>query len=355
MKKRQIRSFLLALALALTSSPALAGALHEQFTVDAEELLLANLIGEIQVEPTGGNDFEIEIHWRGDDADEDLVKVERDGGRIALIFPLDESTRYVYPEMGRNSKTTFSPSGGERGVWGRLMDIGRGRKIQVAGRGRGLELWADVTIKVPAGKAAEIRHGVGAIRAEGIQGDLILDSINGPIIAKDITGNLLADTGSGKVTVSGINGNLDIDTGSGSVDLIGCQGEEILVDTGSGSVDAEDIECVEFDVDTGSGGVRAFDLGADEVNIDTGSGSVEVEFVRLGDGTVEIDTGSGSIEISLPKDASARVDADTGNGSIYVDVEGDRFREKDDVRFKIGDGDARIILDTGSGSIRINQ
>lgn len=360
MKKIQSSAGLLALALlgAGLGSPALAGALNEEFTISADHLLLANLVGEIRVEAASGNEFEIEVHWRGDDATEDLVSIEREEGRearVTLMFPLDESRHYVYPEMGRRSKTTFSPSGGRHGVWGALMDIGRGGKIHVSGRGRGLELWADVLLRVPTEKSAEIYHGVGKITAENVRGNLMLDTASGPIVAREITGHLEIDTGSGKVVATEIQGNLNIDTGSGSVDLGNCKGDEIVVDTGSGGVDAEEIECTEFDVDTGSGGVRCYDLACDDMKIDTGSGSVEIEFVRMGKGVFEIDTGSGSIEIDLPKDASARVDADTGNGSVYVDIDGDRFREKDDVRFKIGDGDARLVLDTGSGSIRINQ
>jgi len=342
-----------------------AGEFDRRFTFEGQELALVNLIGEIQVEQATGGQFEVEVQVRGDDADEKLLDFETDEGRRAVLhiaFPIDEERSYVYPKLGRGASVSFSPPGrdgsgqsdiGLGDILGAL--IGKGHAIKVRGHGSGLELWADVTVRVPAGAELTVWHGAGEISAAQIQGHLTLRVSGGGITARDIRGNLLADTGSGSVEIEDLEGDLEVDTGSGGVEVLGCRGEVVKIDTGSGRVRTEGIECRDLTIDTGSGRVEALAIGADDIVIDTGSGSVDLVLDRMGKGRFKIDTGSGSIDVQLPEDASARVTADTGSGSISADVEGVQLRKKGRASFTIGNGDARMVLDAGSGSIRIRS
>lgn len=349
---------LLVVAAGVLAPPAAAG-LQRELTLEADELKLVNLIGEVRIEPARGERFEIEIDIEGADATEERITIETDEGRHARVlirFPIDEERRYVYPRLPRGSNSTFSArSLLERG--GGLWDLLRGDKIRVRSRGSGLELWADVIIRVPRGKRLELRHGVGEVSARGTEGDLDLDTISGGITAREIEGDLRADTGSGGVELEEIAGNILVDTGSGGVEISNCRGDEIHIDTGSGRVEATGIVCEELVIDTGSGGVRARHIAAEDAEIDTGSGGARLELDRMGRGDFVVDTGSGSIEFEMPADASARVTADTGSGSVRVDVPGVRVRRRDadHVSFSIGDGESRVLLDAGSGSIRIRQ
>ncbi len=349
----------------LPADGALAGEFEKRFTLDGNELTLANLIGEITLERAGGSQFEVEVFVRGDDADEDLIEFTVDEGRVcklAIEFPIEDERRYVYPELGRNSNCTITvrrPRGDDddRSFFRKIFGgIGKNR-IKVSGRGSGLELWADVTIKVPEGKRVGVLHGAGEIFAADIEGDVRLDSRCGGISGRQLMGDILADTGSGGVDMEDIKGELTVDTGSGSVVVNGFTGDELSVDTGSGSVEVEEIACEALEIDTGSGGVDALDITADNVKIDTGSGGVELQLVEMGDGRFVVDTGSGSIEVTLPQDASVRVHADTGSGSVKADVDDADIgrKRRDEITFTVGDGDARMDLDAGSGSIRIRQ
>jgi len=335
-------SALTTLALAGSVSSVIAKGFERQYTFTAERFRLANLIGEIDLEPASGSSFEVEIDVQGNDASEDLIEIElEEGGDAELVirFPVKEHRRYVYPALGRRSKTTIDSRHYKQtddSLSGLLGLFGR-RRIEVRGRGKGLEMWADVVLRVPQGAKVKVYHGVGEILAGGIEADLELYTRSGGVTGEDLKGNLL------------------VDTGSGGVELVGCRGEVILVDTGSGGVAVSDIECEELTVDTGSGGVRARHVSAEDVKIDTGSGGVKLELDRMGAGTYEIDTGSGGIDLFLPPDPSARISADTGSGSITADLDGLRLRRRKDTSFKVGDGDAVIVLDTGSGSIRISN
>ncbi len=357
-----IATIAFALIILAIAIPASGSEFQRHISLDGEELLLTNLIGEIHLEGAQGSAFEVEIQVRGKDASEDLIRIETEEGHRASVqirFPTDEECDYVYPEMGRGSNTTFSPRerGEESSIWKRLFGWGKGacRRIHVAGRGRGLQVWADVTIKVPRESSVCVYHGVGAIVAKQIEGNLDLDSCSGPISAHGIDGDLAVDTGSGGVDVCQVTGDVKIDTGSGSVEVADCSGATISVDTGSGSVKGDRIDCRQLDIDTGSGSVRARAIRADGARIDTGSGSVRLELERMGDGRFEVDTGSGSIDLRLPPEVSARISADTGSGTITANVEDIHIRKSDDVSFRIGDGDTYVRLDTGSGSIHITQ
>ena len=348
--------------LALSTS-ATAGDLQRHFTVDCDELLVSNLIGEIQIEKTSGSDFEVDLTIDGDDADGDLIEViQKKGSRahLAVKFPTGKERRYVYPGLhGRNAKVEIREpkdkfnSNDNKGLLSQIF--GSGRKIKVTKRGSGIELWVDITIKVPAGRSLVVHHGAGDILAENIEGDLVLDSAHGMISATDHGGELSIDTGSGHVAVQNIKGNITIDTGSGSVEATGCRGEDFHADTGSGSVKVRDIECSFLNIDTGSGRVRATSILTNGARIDTGSGSVTLALDRMGDGSFKIDTGSGGIELILPDNPSARISADTGSGSVTTSIDGVRIkgRNRDHISFTLGDGDARIVLDAGSGSIHI--
>jgi len=356
------RALVVLSVLTLLSATAAAGEFTESFDLRADELKVINLIGEVLLEPADGDDFEVQVRVRGSDASREHIEFELDEGSDAtlrVVFPLDNERRYVYPALGRGKSTlTFEHGEAGMGSWlGKVIKGLKGNKITVSGRGKGLELWADITIRVPRGRAADVRLGVGEIEAEGITGDLVLDINSGPVSARRVTGSVLGDTGSGSVNFSDIEGDVDADTGSGEVTIARCRGDRIHADTGSGTVHVEDAECDKLHVDTGSGAVTAMRIKSDAAHIDTGSGSVKLELLRMGGGKYIVDTGSGGITLIMPEDASARVSADTGSGSIKLDMPGVEIgrKDRDELRFTVGDGEARVILDAGSGNIRIRS
>jgi DUF4097 and DUF4098 domain-containing protein YvlB len=381
MRPRFVSVLIVTLGLALIhAAPPAQADFTEEFTFDADRLLVGDLIGEIVVEGHTGSEFLVTVNVQGQDADRDLIGFDQESGatsKLLVVFPTEEHDRYVYPRMGRRSRTNFTPGRHHGSSWidQLLGDLGRD-KIEVRGSGRGLEMWADVTIKVPAGKELAVDSGVGSIQAtdvasslqlrlrsgpitaDRIEGEARLDTGSGHVDARDITGSLSIDTGSGHVEAQQVEGDeISIDTGSGHVDLDGAKGSKVLIDTGSGRVRLEDVACRTLEVDTGSGSVDGRRIATDEAEIDTGSGSIDLALDRMGSGSFVLDTGSGSITLRIPEGASGSFDASTGSGSIDVDVEGPEYRRKkrDHVAFDLGDRASDVELDTSSGSIRILQ
>ncbi|HVS14059.1 MAG TPA: DUF4097 family beta strand repeat-containing protein [Thermoanaerobaculia bacterium] len=330
----------------------------ERFDFDAESLALGNLIGAIDVEPATGSAFEVEVTVRGRDARPDSIRFERRAGARAsleVVFPVATERRYVYPELGRGNSSFRLHADRDRGWLRELIDAVASPEIRVSGSGSGLELWADVTVRVPAGGRLEVAHGVGKVSARAVDGELWLDVRSGGVDGEDLRGKVTVSTGSGAVTLDGVDGALLVDTGSGAVKVTGVRGPQVSVDTGSGRVVLEDVETGTLMVDTGSGSVSAERVRADSATIDTGSGSVVLALTEMGSGHFEIDTGSGSITLLLPSEASAEVLADTGSGGIQVDLPSVQtlHRERDEMHFRVGAGAAQVRLDTGSGAIRV--
>lgn len=348
---------LAACCLIAATGPAASAGFDAERTLRADQLLVRNLIGTVEVRAHDAADFVVELRARGRDATAERIRIDAAEGSYAELiveFPLDESRQFIYPALG-HGRASISPNEG-RGVLSRVFGIGR--NIEVSGDGRGLEAWVDVTVRVPRGKTLKVEHGVGRIVVGDLEAALDLTCGSCPIEVAALVGDLKADTGSGSVTVRDVRGSITADTGSGKVVLSRCQGERIAVDTGSGHVEMDTIDGRRVIVDTGSGGVSARALGADDLEIDTGSGRVELELTRMGSGSFKVDTGSGGVDLRLPPDASALILADTGSGGIHLDLDqGYEVVKLDDdsAELRVGGGAARVVLDTGSGGIRLSQ
>lgn len=310
-----------------------------------------NLAGTVEVVRGSGSDVVVRIDRGGRDASSLRVETSEIRGRetLRIIYPEDE---IVYPEMGRGSNTTQSVR--DDGTFSDGGDRNRGDQVRIRGRGDGLEVWADLTIEVPAGGEIEVYLAAGEVTATGIDGDVTIDTGSGEVTAMDISGSLEVDTGSGSVLVRGVTGDdVLVDTGSGRVDVSDVRGRAIEIDTGSGGVEGAALEVERVSVDTGSGSIELQTVSAMDVMLDTGSGSIEIELLTDVD-RLEVDTGSGSITVYAPADLGAEVEIETGSGGIDLDFPVEvRTVRRDHVVGTIGDGRGEINVDTGSGSVRL--
>ena len=363
-------------AAAFLSAPALAE-FDESHRFDARSLEVTNLIGKVDIGQATGDEFEVEVSVRGADGVRRNISIEQERGsraRLDVVFPVDDERRFVYPEFSRRRAQLWFREGRSSSLLGEILRAVSGRRIRIQRSGSGMEVWADLTIRVPEGASLTLEHGAGDVEirdvvadlevdvkagmaeAAGLDGDVKLDVGSGGLAVRDVRGRLVMDTGSGGASLEGFEGSvLSIDTGSGSVVVTAVAAEAIDIDTGSGGVTVDGLEAERFLIDTGSGSVRVESAGADSAVIDTGSGRVHLALERMGDGRFEIDTGSGGIVMLVPDDLSARFDIDIGSGGIDVDVPIAKtlHKSRGEMRFIAGGGDASVILDTGSGSVRV--
>jgi hypothetical protein len=337
-------------ALVLAAGSAMADVV-ERRSFDSSELTVRNLIGAVDVTGHSGSEFEVTIRVQGKDSTTPGVEIQTGPNELTIQFP--EASKYIYPALGSGSRSTFGPDGDDRGWLASLLGTGR---VTVAGSGSGVEIWADLQIKVPQGGTLHLHHGVGEVEAANTEGNLDLHVRSGHASARRVTGELSIDTGSGHVTVEEIDGALVVDTGSGHVEVRDVKGPSVSIDTGSGHVQIDDAETERLVVDTGSGHVKARQVSTDSADIDTGSGGVTLELTRMGTGRFKVDTGSGGIDLLVPHGASMDVDAETGSGGVDVNLDDEiviEHMERDEARFRLGSGATNVTMSTGSGGIRI--
>lgn len=363
-------------AASVLSAPAFAE-FDESHRFDARSLEVTNLIGKVAIGQATGDEFEVEISVRGADGVRRNIGIEQERGsraRLDVVFPVDDERRFVYPEFSRRRAQLWFREGRSSSLLGEILRAVSGRRIRVQRSGSGMEVWADLTIRVPEGASLTLEHGAGDVEvrdlvadleidvkagvmeAAGLDGQVELDVGSGRLTVEDVRGHLVMDTGSGGASLDRFEGAaLSIDTGSGSVAVSQVSAGAVEIDTGSGGVTVDGVETRRLTIDTGSGSVRVESAGADAAVIDTGSGRVHLALERMGDGRFEIDTGSGSIVMLVPSDLSARFDIDIGSGGIDVDVPIAKtlHKSRGEMRFIAGDGDASVVLDTGSGGVRV--
>ena len=336
-------------------APAPASLAQETYRVDGGRVAIYNLAGEVEVVRGRGSQVQVDIDRGGADRARLQVEVGRLGDAEALrvIYPED---RVVYERMGRSNTTirvrddgTFFRNRSFGGLWD-------GDEVRISGRGRGLEAYADMVVRVPEGVSVAIYLAAGSGSANGLASDLSFRTASGGVEVADIVGDVDVDTGSGSVTITEVEGDVTADTGSGSIGLEDIRGDRLTADTGSGSVAGSNVSVAELHVDTGSGGIRIEGLTAADVECDTGSGSVYLGMLSDVDRLV-VDTGSGSVSVAVPSDFGAELELDTGSGGISVDIP-DREVETSRRRYfrgSVGDGDGTVVIDTGSGGVTIRR
>lgn len=339
----------LAAALVLSLSAAPARAQGDVHTFSGQSLKIHNLIGKAEVVPASGGALRVTITRGGADAAELDIKTEKGaGGDILRIdYPGD---RFVYPALGKGSRTQITIGDGDKSLFGNLLG---GRQVRISGSGSGKEMWADLRIEVPPGADVIVKNYVGSIFARDVSADLVLDGASASVEAERITGNLVVDVGSGDVELDTIKGELDVDTGSGSVGLVGIDVTRLLVDTGSGDIIGKGITSKSVSMDTGSGDILLREVTAPDLNCDTGSGSILASLTGDLD-DADFDTGSGDVTIEVGPGFGAVLDISTGSGDIDVEAETTRSRQRrSEFRGTVGDGEGYVAISTGSGDVKV--
>lgn len=320
----------------------------DRYSIPGDAVAVYNLAGTVMIERGTGANVVIEVMRGGRDGGR--LEVERldVNGRPALVVRYPDDN-VVYDGRGGGTTHINVRSDGTFGS-------GRGGdRVAIRRSGRGLQAHADLRIRVPAGRAVDLRLGVGAVAASDVEGGLDIDVHSAMVRTRGTKGRLRIDTGSGSVVVNDAEGDdILIDTGSGSVEANGIRAGRLTVDTGSGRVIGSGITATDLGVDTGSGSIRLSDVSARDIVLDTGSGRVDLGLLSQVESLL-IDTGSGGVRLGVPEDLNASLEIDIGSGGIDIDLPV-RITRRDRTSLigTLGSGGGRIVIDTGSGSVSIS-
>lgn len=274
------------------------------FTVTGQaELVLDTFDGAIELHSWDKNEIEVEIEKRAMEQvllDEIKVDAQQQGDRITIKVTGPSRMEHRGITLGVN----ISPT-------------------------------ARLRVAVPRNININATSGDGSIRAEAIDGRIVLNTTDGSVTGTRIGGDIQIRSGDGSIRLDHATGKLDLETTDGSIGL--------------------EVKPTVLRVRTGDGAIRA-NIEADTVMADSW----------------DLTTSDGSVTVTLPGQFSAELDAETSDGTVRTNhplLEDDRDRQerrdgedRDDrrerrrvLKAKMGDGGKAFRIRTGDGTIRIER
>ena len=192
---------------------------------------------------------------------------------------------------------------------------------------------ARLRVVVPRASNIVARSGDGAIRAEALDGKIVLNTVDGSVTATRLSGDINVRSGDGSIRLDKITGRIDLETDDGS---IGFEGKPSILHlkTGDGSVRAQ------IDVET---------VMTDNWDVTTGDGSITLTLPSAFNAELDAETSDGAVRSSHPLLAEGRDERRSGEGSD------DRRERRRVLRAKMGDGGKSLKVRTGDGTIRIER
>lgn len=194
---------------------------------------------------------------------------------------------------------------------------------------------ARLRVVVPRASNLVAHSGDGSIKAEAIDGKVVLNTADGSVTATQMSGELQIRSGDGSIRLDKVTGKLDLETDDGSIGLEG-KPTVLHVKTGDGSIRAR------IDTDT---------VMADNWDVTTGDGGVVLTLPGLFNAQLDAETSDGTVRSSHPLlgDDEERMDRRRGE-------DGDERRERRrTLQAKMGDGGKIFRVRTGDGTIRIER
>jgi len=192
---------------------------------------------------------------------------------------------------------------------------------------------ARLRVAVPRNANITAMSGDGSIRAEAIEGRIVLRTTDGSVTGSRLGGDVQIRSGDGSIRIDNATGKLDLETDDGSV-----------------TVEARPSV---LHLKTGDGSVRV---------------TLEPETVMTDNW--DITTSDGNVSVTLPGLFNAELDAETSDGAVRTNhplLDGDRDERRDGedrderrerrrtLRSKMGDGGKALKIRSGDGTIRIDR
>jgi len=199
----------------------------------------------------------------------------------------------------------------------------------------GMHISPTARLRVAVPKNANINavSGDGSIKAEAIEGTIVLRTSDGSITGTRLGGDIQVRSGDGSIRIDNTTGKLDLETEDGSVG-VDARPSVLRLRTGDGSVR------VTLEPET---------VMTDNWEITTTDGSVVVTLPGLFNAELDAETSDGAVRTNHPLLDGDRDDRRDGEGSD------DRRERRRTLRSKIGEGGKILKIRSGDGSIRIDR
>lgn len=192
---------------------------------------------------------------------------------------------------------------------------------------------ARLRVAVPRRSNIQANSGDGSIRAEAIDGKLVLTTADGSVTGTRLGGTIQVRSGDGAIRLDNVTGSLDLETTDGS---IGLEGKPAVVKarTGDGSIRTT------IEPDT---------VMSDNWDLTTSDGTVTLVLPGSFNAEIDAETSDGVVRVSHPLLDGESRDEPRGEGRD------ERRERRRMLRSRIGEGGKLLRIRTGDGSIRIER
>lgn len=280
-----------------------------------------------------------------------IQKVSGEGGAatLRLRYPYDEVSTFRYEPPGTDTDGFFPGF-----VSASTYDYD-GRRVRVS-PGHGKWLWADLEVRVPAGRlAASFRNLVGQLEAGGLTGQLRFEVASADLRLRQLDGEIALEGSSGDTRARDVKGSWTSRFSSGDLSLEDFSGDALSMSTTSGDLVVRHLKARRVEIETTSGDARLADADLVELSAKATSGDVGLEASggRLKD--VQIRTSSGDVALELPADSAFDLEASQSSGDLDIRFsDGSYASERSkSVAYHRGSGGARIRVRTSSGDLTV--
>ena len=194
---------------------------------------------------------------------------------------------------------------------------------------------ARLRVAVPRNSNVEATSGDGSIRAEAIEGRLVLTTTDGSVTGTRLGGDIQIRSGDGSIRIDNATGKLDLETTDGSIG-VDAKPTVLKARTGDGSIRAT---------------IEADTVMADNWELTTSDGTVVLTLPGLFNGELDAETSDGVVRSSHP----LLGDSSEARPSNEDENREERRERRRTLRSKMGDGGKVLRIRTGDGSIRIER
>jgi DUF4097 and DUF4098 domain-containing protein YvlB len=266
------------------------------------ELVLDTFDGAIELHSWDRNEIEVEIEKRAMEQsliDEIKIDAQQQGDKITIKVTGPSRSEYRGVTIGMH----ISPT-------------------------------ARMRVAVPRAINIHATSGDGSIRAEAIEGRIVLNTSDGSVVGTRLGGDIQIRSGDGSIRLDHTTGKIDLETTDGSIGLE-AQPTVLRARTGDGSIRAT------IEPDT---------VMADNWELTTSDGTVTVTLPGLFNAELDAETSDGTVRANHPllgdDNRDERRDGEDG------DERRDRRRA---LRSRLGEGGKTFRIRSGDGSIRIER
>ena len=214
-----------------------------------------------------------------------------------------------------------------------------------------LEVW------LPASNKMKFEGVNVNVKAKGVQGGSMINTVNGDIEATELSDKVKLETVNGDISAKDLNGKISIYTVNGEVKDRNSQGL-LSIETVNGEINST-TTATELALNNVNGDMRIVTDKIEEVEVSTVNGNLDIELDLIAKGRFVFSSVGGDADILFLGDVSADFDIEAhAGGDIDNYVTDDKAKEakygpSSRLRFKVGPGDADVEIDTVSGDIKL--